>query len=130
MLGCLYEKGRNLATLRSVRQATDASAAHRAIGNALPPLISSLLQPSEFENIRQRLLQLPEPPEHARLNARDFWGALGVFLLVFLSTFPVALPFIVMHKTIPAMRVSNLIAIVCCFLPAPRTAGASGGRRG
>ena len=123
LLGCLYERGRNLTTLRAVRKSGDSSAAHRLIGNALPPLISSVLQPVEFESIRQRLVQLPDPPENARLNARDFWGALGVFLLVFLATFPVALPFIVMHRTMPAMRVSNLIAIVMLFL-----AGAAYGR--
>jgi VIT1/CCC1 family predicted Fe2+/Mn2+ transporter len=123
LLGCLYERGRNLTTLRAVRKSGDSFAAHRLIGNALPPLISSVLQPAEFESIRQRLVQLPDPPENARLNARDFWGALGVFLLVFLATFPVALPFIVMHRTMPAMRVSNLIAIVMLFL-----AGAAYGR--
>jgi hypothetical protein len=123
LLGCLYERGRNLTTLRAVRKSSDSFAAHRLIGNALPPLISSLLQPAEFESIRQRLVQLPDPPERVRLNARDFLGALGVFLLVFLSTFPVAVPFIVMHQTMPAMRVSNLIAIVMLFL-----AGAAYGR--
>ena len=123
LLGCLYEKGRNLTTLRAVRKSSDSSAAHRLIGNALPPLISSLLQPAEFESIRQRLLQLPDPADRARLNKKDLWGALGVFVLVFLSTFPVALPFIFMHRPMLAMRTSNAIAILMLFL-----AGAAYGR--
>ena len=46
--------------------------------------------------MRQRLATLPEPPARARLRKEDWLGALGVFLLVFLSTFPVAIPFMFM----------------------------------
>src|SRR5580765_1306715 len=61
LLGCLAERGRNLVTLRAVRGSADSQRAQRIIGNALPPLIASILEPSELETIRQRLLQLPEP---------------------------------------------------------------------
>jgi VIT1/CCC1 family predicted Fe2+/Mn2+ transporter len=40
---------------------------------------------------------------------------LGVFLLVFLSTFPVAIPFLFMHNAPLALRVSNGIAVVMLF---------------
>jgi VIT1/CCC1 family predicted Fe2+/Mn2+ transporter len=39
-----------------------------------------------------------------------------VFLIVFASTFPVVLPFIFMQNVLPALRVSNAIAIVMLFL--------------
>ena len=39
-----------------------------------------------------------------------------MFLLVFVSTFPVAIPFIFMHDAGPALRVSNAIAIVLLFI--------------
>ena len=42
-------------------------------------------------------MQLPEPPARARLSKDDWLGAIGVFLIVFLSTFPVVIPFIVMR---------------------------------
>jgi VIT1/CCC1 family predicted Fe2+/Mn2+ transporter len=35
---------------------------------------------------------------------------------VFLSTFPVVIPFIFMQSTLPALRVSNAIAIVMMFI--------------
>ena len=38
------------------------------------------------------------------------------FLLVFLCTFPVVIPFIFMHNAVPALRVSNAIAMVMLFL--------------
>ena len=66
--------------------------------------------------MRVRLKQLPEPPGRARLGRDDWRGALQVFLLVFLSTFPVVIPFIVMRDAVPALRVSNAIAIVLLFV--------------
>ena len=50
------------------------------------------------------------------LFAQDWWGALGVFLWVFVSTFPVVLPFVFMQDTLRAMRVSNTIAVALLFL--------------
>jgi VIT1/CCC1 family predicted Fe2+/Mn2+ transporter len=102
--------------LRAVRKATDPQHAQRLIAGALPPVVASILEPSELESMRQRLQQLPEPPEHARWGKDDWLGALGVFLLVFLATFPVVIPFIFMHNVHPAMRVSNTIAVVLLFL--------------
>ena len=37
-------------------------------------------------------------------------------MLVFLATFPVAIPFIVVRNAATAMRVSNVIAIVLLFI--------------
>ena len=116
LMGCLAEKGRGLLTFRAVRKATDPKEAQRLIADALPPVVASILQPAELETMSQRLKELPEPPEHARLRREDWLGAVGVFLLVFLSTFPVVIPFIFMHNAGPALRVSNAIAIVMLFL--------------
>jgi VIT1/CCC1 family predicted Fe2+/Mn2+ transporter len=69
-----------------------------------------------LEAIRQRLKGLPEPPGRARLGKDDWLGAVGVFLLVFLSTFPVVVPFLFMQRAVSALRVSNAIAIAMLFL--------------
>ena len=50
------------------------------------------------------------------LHQDDWVGALGVFLLVFVATFPVAIPFMVMRNAGPALRVSNAIAIAMLFV--------------
>ena len=115
-MGCLAEKGRGLLALRAVRKATEPKKAQRLIAGVLPPVIASILEPAELETMSQRLKQLPEPPKHARLGKEDWLGAVGVFLLVFFSTFPVVIPFIFMRKAGPALRVSNVVAIVMLFL--------------
>jgi len=57
-----------------------------------------------------------EPPARAGMTRGDWLGAVGVFLLVFLSTFPVVIPFIVMQSVRPALRVSNAIAVAMLFM--------------
>ena len=116
LMGSLAEKGRGLMIFRAVRQATDPQKAQRLIADALPAVVASVLQPAELEAMHQRLKQLPEPPRPAWLRKDDWLGALGVFLLVFVSTFPVAIPFIFMHNAGRALRLSNLIAIVLMFI--------------
>ena len=116
LMGCLAEKGRNLVAFRVLRQTADPQKGQRILASALQPLIASVLQPGELEALRERLQQLPEPPARVHLSARDWAGALGVFLLVFLSTFPVAIPFIFMQNTTLAMRASNGIAVVMLLI--------------
>jgi VIT family len=116
LMGSLSEKGTGLLTFRAVRSATDPNHARRLIADALPSVVASVLEPAELETLHQRLKQLPEPPLHARLHKDDWLGAVGVFLLVFVSTFPVAIPFIFMPDAGPALRVSNAIAIVLLFI--------------
>ncbi len=116
LMGCLAEKGRGLQAFRAVREASDPRKAQRLIAHALPSAIASILEPAELETMRQRLQELPEPSRHASLHRDDWRGAGGVFLLVFLCTFPVVLPFIFMHNAGPALRVSNAVAIVMLFL--------------
>ena len=116
LMGSLADKGRDLMTFRAIRRAANAQKEQELIAAALPPFLTSILQPSEIESIRQRLREFPEPPEKARLGKRDWVGALGVFVLVFLSTFPVTVPFLFISSIGPAMRLSNAIAIVMLFI--------------
>jgi hypothetical protein len=116
LMGCLAEKGRDLMTYRAVRKIADPQKAQSLIAEALPSFLASVLQPAELQAMHLRLQKLPEPPGRARFSGSDWWGALGVFLLVFLSTFPVAVPFIFMQSAMTAMRVSNGIAIGMLFL--------------
>jgi hypothetical protein len=128
LMGCLAEKGRDLMTFQAVRKAADPERARRLIADALPPLVASILDPAELEAVRLRLRQLPEAPARPHLGHDDWLGTVAVFLLVFLSTFPVVIPFIVMRNAVPALRVSNAIAIVLLFL-AGYAFGRTTGRR-
>ncbi len=123
LMGCLAERGRNLRALHAVRRAADPAEAQRRIASALPPLIASLMRPEELAALHDRLRQLPEPPGRVWLSLREWLGALGVCLLVFLTTLPVAVPFLFMHNASRAMRASNAVAVAMLML-----AGAAYGR--
>lgn len=129
LMGCLAERGRNLATFHAIRQAATPADGQRVLAEALPPLVARLLQPGELEALRSRLTALPEPAGAGRLQQDDYRGAVGVFLLVFLSTFPVAIPFMVMDELQPAMRASNTIAVALLFVTGYAFGRISGRRR-
>jgi VIT1/CCC1 family predicted Fe2+/Mn2+ transporter len=59
---------------------------------------------------------MPASELRPRLKSEDWWGALGVFVLVVLSTFPVVVPFIFIEDVRLALRVSNAFAVVLLFL--------------
>jgi len=116
LMGCLSEQGHGIRSLRALRQAVGPEEAHRVIADALPPMVAATLGPAEYESIRQKLVKLPGPPARPRIHKDEWLGAIAVFFWVFLTTFPVALPFIFMDNLAQAMRVSNAIAIVLLFL--------------
>ena len=103
-----------MKTLAAVRGAVGADRAHQLIRAALPGPLASVMKDAEIESLRQRLEHVDVPPD-ARFNARDFAGAFGVFLLVFLSTFPVDIPFLIMRDVHSALRMSNLTAGALLF---------------
>jgi VIT1/CCC1 family predicted Fe2+/Mn2+ transporter len=112
LMAALSEKGHGLATFRAVRSAPTIEDAYNVIRGALPPLVGDHIEPAQLEDIRQKLLALTEPSDHVRLRRQDWLGALGVFLLVFLTTFPVVAPFLLVHDARTALHVSNLVAIL------------------
>jgi len=116
LMGSLAEKGRDLAAYRAVQSAATPQEAERRIAGALPAILAAALEPEDLARMRQRLTRMPEPPPAARLDPSDWWGALAVFLLVFVSTFPMAVPFIVMQNPSSALRTSNAVAIVMLFI--------------
>ena len=116
LMDCLSEQAGRIRLLHTMRRAAAPEDAHRIIAESMPPLVAATLGPAEYESIREKLVQLPEPPLYPRLEKHDWLAALSVFVWVFAVTFPVAIPFIFMNPLIRAMRVSNAIAIVLLFL--------------
>ena len=116
LLGCFVERGRSISALRALRMTADAGAAQRIIAGAMPPLLASMLTPAEFDAMRQNLNRLPAPPAHPRLTREELLGGLAVFSAVFLSTFPVVIPFLFIADSRLALRISNGVAVVMLFL--------------
>jgi len=114
LLSVLLERGRGIEILRSVRGAEPARG-RAIVADALPAVVRRTLPLAEAEALRDRLARGPEPPRFASLTLADLRGAVGVFLLVFLSTFPVVLPFAFVAEAHLALRLSNGIAVAMLF---------------
>jgi hypothetical protein len=120
----LVTRGRAMRALRGVRAAATPEEAARILSDALPEGVTNVMQPRDFDGLRGWLTALPEPPPRL-LTARDIRGALGVFLLVTVSTFPVVVPFLFAHDpergdspltVVQALRLSHAVALTMLFL--------------
>ena len=116
VLGCFVKRSRGITALRALRMAKNSREAQRIIADAMPPLLASVVSPGEFEAMQQKLNLLTGVPDHPRLSKEEWLGGLAVLLAVFLSTFPVAIPFLIVTDTRLALRISNGVAIVMLFM--------------
>jgi VIT1/CCC1 family predicted Fe2+/Mn2+ transporter len=66
--------------------------------------------------------------EGTRLVFDDYRGAVGVFLLVALSTFPLVIPFLVFGELKPALLASRLVALAMLFIGGWTLARYAGGK--
>jgi len=112
----ITERGRSLTLVRSVQAAPNTETGRRIIQDALPPGMTKLIATDEIESIRGRVTALPNLPARPRLQRDDFLVAIGIFLIVVASTFPVALPFVVFDDARLALAVSRAIAVAMMFL--------------
>jgi VIT1/CCC1 family predicted Fe2+/Mn2+ transporter len=120
-------RGRGDVLLRELKATADKTAAHRMIADVLPDRIAQAVEADDLERIRRHLITLPAPPARSRVLREDFFGAAAVFLLVFLSTFPVAIPFMIVSDATRALRISNAVALVMLFLLGRSLAKSTGG---
>jgi len=115
LMGCLAEQGRDRRTWRSVRESKEPGEARRIVAGALPPVVASAILPEELEAVSERLRHLPEPAAGSRLGRDEWLGGLGVCLWVFLTTFPVVIPFLLIGEPVRALRASNAIALAMLY---------------
>jgi hypothetical protein len=129
MMNVLAERGHGFAIYKKIL-ATHASDEVRSIlRGEIQPLVSRLLTDNELDNIGERLKKLPGPTRGSMFSGRDLWSCVQIFLLVFLCTFPVALPFALFEEVSFALRASNGVALLMLFVGGWLMAGYAGFRR-
>jgi VIT1/CCC1 family predicted Fe2+/Mn2+ transporter len=112
----LSERGSFLATVHRLRRIEDPAEGARLLAAALPDPLGAVMTPEEMASMHRRLRALEEPDRRPRLGRRDWLGAIAVFLWVFLTTFPVVIPFLLVQDPTRALRLSNAIAVALLFL--------------
>jgi VIT1/CCC1 family predicted Fe2+/Mn2+ transporter len=117
----LIVRAREATLATAVRAAQRPEDAYRLIATQIGPMAAGLAvagsETPGLERVRRWIVDQPPPQAgRVRMTADDLRGALGVFLLVFLSTFPVVLPFFFIPDLHLAKRLSSMIAITMLFL--------------
>ena len=116
LIGVRAERGLAASAVRAIRRANTPAAAHAIIAEQLPPAFLQALSADDLERIRLHLKTVADESLEPPIGRRDYLAAIGVFLLVFLSVLPVAVPFLLLDDVQPALRISNAVAIVMLFL--------------
>ena len=116
LMGRFTERARDLIMLTAIHATNDRKEAHRLLDEVLPSIISRQADAEDLDRMHSWLRARPVPPGNVTFTHMDWIGALAVFLLVFLSTFPVVIPFLLMHDAATALRFSHGIAIGMLFL--------------
>ena len=111
----ITNRGKLISTGRAVKAAPDAATAARAIRDGMPTPWNTFAGDAEIESMRARILALPLPAR-PYLTRRDFAGAVGIFLIVVATTFPVALPFVLMDDVRSALVVSRALTLTMLFV--------------
>lgn len=114
LMGCVSDRAADIRTVSAIRSANPEDAG-AAIARALPPVVASALEPADLRRIHAKVMQELPSTAPPRLLWEDWLGALAVFLLVFVSTIPVVLPFLFLSDAVVAIRMSNAIAIAMMF---------------
>jgi len=127
LIAVLAERGRRIALWQRVQRAPSAAEANAIVRDGLAEEIAEVLQPGDVDRLRA-VIAARSLPGRPRLSLADGRAAVAVLLLVFLSTFPVAVPFIVLTEPHRALRISNAVAIALLFIGGWRLARYAGFR--
>jgi hypothetical protein len=115
LMNVLFERGYSRNMLLKYRKSKPGPEATAVLKNELPAVFSELMDEHQLATLDRKLRDLPEPAVTTLLTTRDLLSALRIFLLVFLCTLPVSLPFGFFHDSVLALRVSNGVALVLLF---------------
>jgi len=113
----IFERGRYAWIVSSIIFARDKTVSLESILNELDSTILQTLDEGQGEHFQADVLRSAQSAEisEARMTKDYVLCALTLFLLVFVSTFPVLTPFLEIGEVSTALRLSHLFAIVMLF---------------
>lgn len=116
LMNILIERGHSLMVIKKLHDTPDAGASRGIVRDEIQPGVAALLKDEEVDKIAARIREIPVPPKRALLSGADLVAGVQIFLLVFLCTLPVALPFALLNDVAVAMRASNGVALLLLFV--------------
>jgi hypothetical protein len=115
LLQLQYERHRQHRMLLELRGLHAEDAFRERVAAELPPVVAQALTADSFSHIR-RAVQGYARTRPAYWSRQEFATAGAICALVFGSTFPLVLPFMLMQEPWLALRVSHAIAVAMLFV--------------
>jgi hypothetical protein len=106
----------NVDQLKRIKLSKNVAETREIVRENFPPLMVHLMKDKEIDGLGERLKDLPELPVKMALLPKDFLIAGQIFLLVFITTLPVSLPFLFIQNVALAIRVSNGTALLLLII--------------
>lgn len=116
LMNVIFERGYYMNVLKKLNQQKNEEKGKQILKEEIQPLISNLLNADELNHLYQRIKTIPPPDKKNIITWQDALAGIQIFLLVFLCTLPVSLPFLFIQDAALALRVSNGIALVLLFI--------------
>jgi hypothetical protein len=98
LMNIALERGHALTVIKRIIGSKDSNQSREILKEEIQPMVAQLLTDEELDRLGKRLKEAPEPSKGLVLTAKDLLAGLQIFLLVFLCTLPVALPFAFFHE--------------------------------
>lgn len=130
LMNVAVERGHAIAVIKKIHTTDNPDEAGEILRDEIQPAIAGMMTKEELNSLSLRLRQLPVPSKSNLITGADLWAGVQIFLLVFLCTFPVAIPFGLLDDLPTAMRVSNVVALLLLFIGGFLLAGYAGFRKG
>jgi VIT1/CCC1 family predicted Fe2+/Mn2+ transporter len=116
--GQLFERGRRARLVDAIRAEASEERAARRVAAEFDELLERVTEESDRASLYRKIVRSVREgaPPSARLTREDVYGAIASFWLVFISSIPAALPFLLFDDPWIALRISNAILIASLFL--------------
>ncbi len=125
-MNLIFERGYYQNVLKKLGKTTSPEKGRKIIQEELQPMVAALLSEKELEHLRKKIVELPEPGDTVLFTWPDVLAGIQIFLLVFLCTLPVSLPFVFITDVPLALRLSNGIALLLLFFGGYKLSSYSG----
>jgi hypothetical protein len=116
LMNVAIERGHAITVIKKIHASKTPDEAGGILKDEIQPGIAGLMTDQELGELSSRLKDLPPPTKRNLIVSTDLWAGVQIFMLVFLCTFPVAIPFGIFDSLGMAMRASNGVALVLLFI--------------
>ena len=118
VMGAVTERTAKARVLAEVQRAADGDTARSVIRERVLPQFETVAAPAVVQRLEEALRDyiMAARPVASGITADDLKGAAACFALVFLSTLPVVLLYLVMADPEAAVRASNMLLLGMLFV--------------